>query len=158
MGALDMHPPPPLLVHHAPRQRAGKGTWAHRHGAHGQDIPGQLVHKAGALQVVLEDDLLAGVEDGGHVARVCGARDVPVNLLGVILLLVLGEVLRHNVLHTAVVVAAVLVVVEEHAGGVSGVGLANVHLADLVLEQVLLVQEQNDGGVLEPLGVADLVE
>ena len=98
-------------------------------------------------QVVGDDDVGDGVEHELDVGRVGGARHVAVDLLRGRLVLRLE--LRLDVGRRLAVLLRASVLRE--ADGER-------RLLDLLLEQVLLVEEEDDGGVGEPLVVANRVE
>lgn len=100
------------------------------------------------FQVVLDDDICDSVKNKLHILGVCGAGEVGVNLLGV---LPLVQVLKL----TLNVRSCFLVRV---GASVFWVADGKRTFLDLLLKQVLLIEEEDDGSVCEPLIVADAVE
>jgi hypothetical protein len=100
-----------------------------------------------ALQINRYDDIGDGVEYELNVLRVGGTRQVAIDLFGG--RFILGDELCLDVLGGRV---------ELVRPGVLGKTYGERRALDLVLEQILLVEEQNDGRVDEPLVVADRVE
>lgn len=103
----------------------------------------QLV-EATASQVVGDDDVRDGVKHKLDVLRVCGAGHVAVDLLG--RRLVLRLELGLDVGRSLAILLGSCILSEADCEGRS---------QDLLLEEILLVEEKDDGGVSEPLVVAN---
>jgi len=100
--------------------------------------------EAAASQVVGDDDVRDGVEHELDVLRVGGAGHVAVDLLG--RRLVLGLELGLDVGRRFAVLLRACILSEADCEGRS---------QDLLLEEILLVEEEDDGGVSKPLVVAN---
>lgn len=73
---------------------------------------GFLFHEATAYQILLEDDFLTRVEHGSDVVLICSTSNVIVDLLVAVFVVVLGQVLIHDILDPGVVIKSARIVVE----------------------------------------------
>jgi len=103
--------------------------------------------EAASPEVVGDDDVCDGVEDELDVLGVGGTGHVTVDLLG--RRLVLGLELSLNVGRRLTILLSTCVLCETDGEGGS---------EDFLFEEIFFVEEEDDGGVAEPLVVADGVE